>query len=48
MPDRPPVTDWTTDFDHFDPQWTENPYAIRDELRGKCPVATSQRFEDGA
>ena len=48
MPDRPPVTDWTTDYDHFDPQWTENPYAIWDELRGKCPVAMSQRFEDGA
>jgi cytochrome P450 len=48
MSERPPVTDWTTDFDHFDPQWTEDPYTIWSELRAKCPVATSQRFEDGA
>jgi cytochrome P450 len=48
MSERPPVTDWATDFDHFDPEWTNNPYAIWDELRQKCPVATSQRFEDGA
>ena len=48
MAERPPVTDWTTDFDHFDPQWTEDPYKIWAELRDKCPVATSQRFEDGA
>ena len=48
MSERPPVTDWATDFDHFDPEWTNNPYAIWDELRQKCPVATSQRLEDGA
>ncbi len=48
MQSRPPVADWAIDFDHFDPQWTENPYPIWDSLRQTCPVATSQRFEDGA
>ena len=48
MDSRTPVDDWAIDFDHFDPQWTENPYPIWDELRNRCPVATSQRFEDGA
>jgi cytochrome P450 len=48
MDKRPPVEDWTIDFDHFDPQWTENPYPLWDDLRNRCPVATSQRFQDGA
>ena len=48
MDSRTPVEDWTIDFDHFDPQWTNNPYPIWDDLRNRCPVATSQRFEDGA
>ena len=47
MDSRPPVQDWSIDFDHFDPQWTENPYPIWDDLRARCPVATTQRFEDG-
>ena len=48
MDSRPPVEDWSVDFDHFDPQWTENPYPLWDDLRQRCPVATSQRFQDGA
>ncbi|MBU3679880.1 MAG: cytochrome P450 [Candidatus Kapabacteria bacterium] len=48
MNDSKPVHDWSIDFDHLDPQWTSNPYAIWDALRPTCPVATSQRFEDGA
>jgi hypothetical protein len=47
MDSRPPVEDWAIDFDHFDPQWTENPYPIWDDLRQRCPVATTQRFQDG-
>ena len=47
MDSRPPVEDWSVDFDHFDPQWTENPFPIWDDLRSRCPVATTQRFEDG-
>jgi len=40
--------DWATDFDHRDPRWIEDPFPIWDELRGRCPVAHSARFEDGA
>ena len=47
MENRPPVTDWATDFDHFDPQWTRDPFPIWADLRQRCPVATSKRFEDG-
>jgi cytochrome P450 len=45
---QPPVKDWATDFDHRDPRWVEDPFPIWDELRGRCPVAHSARFEDGA
>lgn len=48
MDSRTPVEDWAVDFDHFDPQWTSDPYPIWDDLRSRSPVATSQRFEDGA
>ena len=47
MSDHPPVTDWVHDFDHPDPRWTENPFPIWDELRGKCPVAHTERFLGG-
>ena len=47
METRKPVDDWALDFDHFDPQWTNNPYPIWDDLRQRCPVAISPRFEDG-
>jgi cytochrome P450 len=42
------VQDWATDFDHRDPAWIENPFPIWDDLRRRCPVAHSARFEDGA
>jgi cytochrome P450 len=44
MSERPPIADWTTDFDHTDPRWTENPFPIWDDLRQKCPVAHSERY----
>ncbi|HML08230.1 MAG TPA: cytochrome P450 [Xanthobacteraceae bacterium] len=44
MSERPPVTDWATDFDHLDPRWSENPYPIWDELRQTCPIAHTDRF----
>ena len=47
-PRHPPVQDWAVDFDHRDPRWIEDPFPIWDELRGRCPVAQSARFEDGA
>ncbi|MGH8675336.1 MAG: cytochrome P450, partial [Burkholderiales bacterium] len=48
MSARAPVKDWATDFDHFDLRWVEDPFPIWDELRGRCPVAHSTRFQDGA
>ncbi|MGZ9091171.1 MAG: cytochrome P450 [Rhodoplanes sp.] len=44
MSARPPVEDWSTDFDHLDPRWVENPYPIWDELRRKCPIAHTERY----
>ena len=44
MSTRPPVADWSTDFDHLDPRWIENPYPIWQELREKCPIAHTERF----
>ena len=45
MPERPPVTDWATDFDHTDPRWINDPYPIWAELRQQCPVAHTERFQ---
>jgi hypothetical protein len=44
MSNHPPVSDWVHDFDHTDPRWTENPYAIWDELRAASPVVHTERF----
>ena len=41
---RSPVTDWSTDFDHTDEVWSDDPYPIWDDLRQRCPVAHSERF----
>ncbi|MEK6244839.1 MAG: cytochrome P450 [Pseudomonadota bacterium] len=48
MSARLPVRDWATDFDHFNLQWVEDPFPIWDDLRSRCPVAHSTRYEDGA
>jgi cytochrome P450 len=44
MTPRPPVTDWSTDFDHTDPQWVTDPFPIWDDLRATCPVAHTDRY----
>ena len=38
------VTDWSTDFDHTDPEWVHDPYPIWETLRTTCPVAHSDRY----
>jgi len=43
-----PVTDWATDWTHFDLRWVEDPFPIWEDLRSRCPIAHSMRFEDGA
>jgi hypothetical protein len=34
----------STDFDHLDPRWIEDPFPIWDELRLSCPIARTRRF----
>lgn len=41
---RPPVADWTSDWDHLDPSWLSDPYPIWDHLRETCPVAHTDRY----
>ena len=41
---RPPVSDFATDFDHTDPTWVTDPFPIWEDLRGRCPVAHSERY----
>ena len=41
-----PVTDWMTDFDHTDAGWVADPFPIWDDLRKRCPVAHSDRFNE--
>jgi hypothetical protein len=38
------VTDWATDFDHADPDYNANVHEIWDDLRGRCPVAHTERY----
>jgi cytochrome P450 len=38
-----PVIDWATDFDLFDPAYLADPAAIWQDLRGRCPVARTER-----
>ena len=44
MKERPPVSDWATDFDHNHPQWAADPYPIWEDLRERCPVAHTERY----
>ncbi|MCU4184973.1 cytochrome P450 [Acidiferrimicrobium sp. IK] len=38
------VGDFATDFDHTDPAWVHDPYPIWEDLRGRCPVAHTDRY----
>ena len=40
-----PVTDWATDFDHAEPEYNENLHAIWADLRQRCPVAHTDRYD---
>ncbi len=44
----PTVDDWTNDWDHHDPRWTNDPFPIWSELRDRCPVAHTDRYNEGA
>jgi cytochrome P450 len=41
---RPPVDDWATDYDIFDPSYCSDPGPIWAELRERCPVAHTDRW----
>ena len=43
----PPVDDFATDWDFNDPAWVDDPYPIWEDLRGRCPMARSERFNEG-
>lgn len=36
--------DWTTDFDHTDPQYAHKLWSVTSDLRARCPVASGQAF----
>ena len=42
---RPPARDWATDFDHLDPRWNQDPFPIWADLRTRCPIAHTARFQ---
>jgi cytochrome P450 len=42
-----PVSDWSTDFSHVEPEWSDDPYRIQDDLRLRCPIAHTDRFGGG-
>jgi cytochrome P450 len=42
--ETPPVQDWATDYDIFDPGYIADPYGIWDELRQACPIAHTERW----
>jgi cytochrome P450 len=39
-----PVKDWTADYDIFARDYIKDPFPIWDEIRGKCPVAHTDRW----
>jgi cytochrome P450 len=39
-----PVTDWASDFDHAEPQYNANAHEVWAELRGRCPIAHTDRY----
>ena len=42
-----PVSDWTTDFSHLEPEWAEHAVEVWDDLRQRCPIAHTDRFGGG-
>ncbi len=38
-----PVASWETDFDVMDPGYIADPFGIWDQLRGRCPIAHTDR-----
>ena len=45
MSEQSPVEDWATDYEIFDPHYAADPLPVWDDLRGRCPIAHSDRHE---
>ena len=43
-PERCPVEDWASDYDIFDPGYVRDPAPVWKELRGRCPIARTERW----
>ncbi len=43
-PERCPVEDWASDYDIFDPGYVRDPAPVWKELRGRCPIAHTERW----
>ncbi len=43
----PPVDDFATDWDFNDPAWVNDPFPIWEDLRDRCPMGHSERFNEG-
>lgn len=41
------VQDWATDWDHHHPDWVNDPFPIWADLRERCPVAHTGRYNEG-
>jgi cytochrome P450 len=44
MTHTPPVADWSSDYDIFDPSYVNDPYSIWAVLRNECPIAHTERW----
>ena len=44
MTQTPPVADWSSDYDIFDPSYVNDPYSIWAVLRDECPIAHTDRW----
>ena len=44
MTEAAPVEHWDTDYDIFDPGYVRDPAPVWEELRGRCPIAHTERW----
>ena len=44
MTETAPVEHWDTDYDIFDPGYVRDPAPVWEELRGRCPIAHTERW----
>ena len=40
-----PVRDWATDYDIFDAGYIADPFPVWDDLRERCPIAHTERYD---